>query len=116
MGKSRTSRLQNARGAQENLWPKFFLERPVARHFVCYLISIWRAVCNLLKVQARHRAPLVGFALRRERFTSAVDASNEGAEELVESGRASNSSVQQRVCKGKTLKGILKRQSGGAYG
>jgi len=22
------------RGAQENLWPKFFLERPVARHFV----------------------------------------------------------------------------------
>jgi hypothetical protein len=24
----------NARGAQENLWPKFLLERPVARHFV----------------------------------------------------------------------------------
>jgi hypothetical protein len=23
------------RGAQENLWPKSFLERPVARHFVC---------------------------------------------------------------------------------
>jgi selenocysteine lyase/cysteine desulfurase len=26
----------NARGAQENLWPKSFLERPVARHFVWY--------------------------------------------------------------------------------
>ena len=24
----------NARGVQENLWPKSFLERPVARHFV----------------------------------------------------------------------------------
>jgi hypothetical protein len=24
-----------ARGAQENLWPKSSLERPVARHFVC---------------------------------------------------------------------------------
>jgi hypothetical protein len=26
-----------ARGAQENLWPKSSLERPVARHFVCYV-------------------------------------------------------------------------------
>ena len=28
------ARLVNARGAQENLWPKSSLERPVARHFV----------------------------------------------------------------------------------
>ena len=27
------------RGVQENLWPKFFLERPVARHFVCSILE-----------------------------------------------------------------------------
>ncbi len=27
---------QMQRGAQENLWPKSFLERPVARHFVYF--------------------------------------------------------------------------------
>ena len=42
----------NARGAQENLWPKSSLERPVARHFVCLCISTWHAVCNPLKIQA----------------------------------------------------------------
>jgi len=37
MGEGRLSGEQEEmqRGAQENLWPKFFLERPVARHFVC---------------------------------------------------------------------------------
>lgn len=29
---------ENARGVQENLWPKLFLERPVARHFVWHEI------------------------------------------------------------------------------
>lgn len=61
---------QNARGAQENLWPKSFLERPVARHFVCSFISIWRAVCKPFKMQAAARTCFVGIALGRERFTS----------------------------------------------
>ena len=60
----------NARGAQENLWPKFFLERPVARHFVWYLNSTQRAVSNLQKMQAMTGKGFVGIALRRERFTS----------------------------------------------
>ena len=34
------------RGAQENLWPKFFLERPVARHFVCHVLL--HTVCRSL--------------------------------------------------------------------
>jgi len=77
---------KNARGAQENLWPKSFLERPVARHFVCLCISTWHAVCKLLKIQARLMDRFVGIALGRERFTSATEWSNEGAERHVESG------------------------------
>jgi hypothetical protein len=58
------------RGAQENLWPKFFLGRPVARHFVWDLISTWRAVRNPLKIQAAWMPGFVGIAQSRERFTS----------------------------------------------
>ena len=64
-------REENARGAQENLWPKSFLERPVARHFVCHLFSIWHAVCKLLKTHTQQHAGFVGIALERERFTPA---------------------------------------------
>jgi hypothetical protein len=35
-------------------------------------ISTWRAVCNLLKIQARPASYFVGIALSRERFTSGV--------------------------------------------
>jgi|HubBroStandDraft_6_1064221.scaffolds.fasta_scaffold40720_3 hypothetical protein len=35
-------------------------------------ISIWRAVCNLIKIQARPAPSFVGIALSRERFTSGV--------------------------------------------
>src|SRR5437899_732934 len=72
----------NARGAQENLWPKSFLERPVARHFVCFSISTWCAVCKPFKTQVCWLEGFVGIALRRARFTSAREPSNEGAERL----------------------------------
>jgi hypothetical protein len=72
----------NARGAQENLWPKSFLGRPVARHFVYFSISTWRAVCKLVKTQVSRLEGFVGIALRRARFTSAREPSNEGAEWL----------------------------------
>jgi hypothetical protein len=77
-------------GAQENLWPKSVLERPVARHFVWAFVSIWRAVCKLLKTQVHGLAGFVGIALERERFTSVARQSNEGAERLVEGGFAPN--------------------------
>jgi hypothetical protein len=40
------------RGVQENLWPKFFLERPVARHFVCSLCM--HTACRSL-TDSKHR-------------------------------------------------------------
>ena len=63
----------NARGAQENLWPKSSLERPVARHFVCFCISTWRAVCKPLKTQARLREAFVGIALKRKDLLRRVE-------------------------------------------
>jgi hypothetical protein len=73
-------RTKNARGAQENLWPKSSLERPVARHFVWGYISKWLAVCNLLKIQGAFSIGFVGIALGRERFTSAGNEGKKRAE------------------------------------
>ena len=60
----------NARGVQDNLWPKSFLERPVARHFVWLFYCIRYAVSNLQKTRIYPTEGLVGIAQQRERFTS----------------------------------------------
>lgn len=39
------------------------MECPVARHFVCYFLSIWFAVCNRFKLNVEKGKLLVGIAL-----------------------------------------------------
>jgi hypothetical protein len=89
----------NARGAQENLWPKSSLERPVARHFVWALYSTWDAVSNPLKIQELHSAGFVVIALGRERFTSARDGGQGRGRMAVE--RAKRPSLCTIVWRGK---------------
>ena len=78
--------LLNARGAQENLWPKSSLVRPVARHFVCFIVSTSSAIHKLLKIQGYLFTRFVGIALPLERFTAAGIKCNRGAEVVVENG------------------------------
>ena len=98
----------NARGVQENLWPKSSLERPVARHFVWSCISTWRASCNPLKIQARPADGFVGIALSRERFTPGVDAKQRRGRRLVERAKRLNLGRVRSVVSGKPYWGRRK--------
>ena len=50
-------------------------------------ISTWRALCNLLKIQARPATSFVGIALSRERFTSGVGRQALKGPKVVESAK-----------------------------
>jgi hypothetical protein len=88
------------------LWPKSSLERPVARHFVWLSISIWRAVCKLLKIQVCSIFRFVGIALGRERFTSGSGDMSKAGQVPVEMGSLSNLSGVPQI-KSKTLSGAV---------
>ena len=93
------------RGAQENLWPKFFLERPVARHFVWYLISTWRAVGNPLKT---HGGSNAGLCRNRSEpgkiYFGRGTQSNKWAEWLWKGTKVPKFCVVSPLPKGKTLR------------
>ena len=74
MGEGRTCTAQlNARGAQENLWPKFILESAPLRATSSVLSYCkLRAVRNLFKIMDTGTLRPVGIAMPLERFTSIV--------------------------------------------
>ena len=71
MGEGRTCTAQlNARGAQENLWPKFILESAPLRATSSVLcLCIRHATCNSLKINVEFLERRVGIARPLARIT-----------------------------------------------
>ena len=81
--------LKNARGAQENLWPKFFLwSAPLRATSSVSVQSTLAATLNLLKTHTPKFRSRVGIAAWRERFTFGQVVGNITAELLWKSSKS----------------------------